>query len=64
MLTLASLTVRNEFCTVVEKAGGLKFTMELMVGSKNKMRHRSPTLIDRWNYKLYLTIAERTSGQH
>lgn len=47
MLTLASLTVRNEFCTVVEKAGGLKFTMELMVGSKNKMRHRSPTLIDR-----------------
>lgn len=37
MLTIASLTVRNEFCTVVENAGGLKFTMELMV-SKQKLQ--------------------------
>lgn len=31
MLTIASLTVRNELCLVVETAGGLQFTMELMV---------------------------------
>lgn len=30
LLTIAALTVRNEFCIVVEKAGGLKFTMELL----------------------------------
>lgn len=31
MVTIASLTVRNEFCLVVEKAGGLKFTIDAMV---------------------------------
>lgn len=31
MLTIASLTVRNEYCTVVESAGGLKFTLEALV---------------------------------
>uniref|UniRef100_A0A8D8HL46 Armadillo repeat-containing protein 6 homolog n=1 Tax=Culex pipiens TaxID=7175 RepID=A0A8D8HL46_CULPI len=30
-LTIASLTVRNEFCQVVEEAGGLKFIMDAMV---------------------------------
>lgn len=31
LLTIASLTVRNEFCQVVEEAGGLKFIMDAMV---------------------------------
>ncbi|EAT35562.1 AAEL012273-PA [Aedes aegypti] len=31
LLTVASLTVRNEFCQVVEDAGGLKFIMDAMV---------------------------------
>lgn len=31
LLTIASLTVRNEFCQVVEEAGGLKFIMDSMV---------------------------------
>ncbi|XP_055534284.1 armadillo repeat-containing protein 6 homolog [Wyeomyia smithii] len=31
LLTIASLTVRNEFCQVVEDAGGIKFIMDAMV---------------------------------
>ncbi|XP_058121443.1 armadillo repeat-containing protein 6 homolog [Anopheles ziemanni] len=31
MLTIASLTVRNEFCQTVEEAGGLKFILDAMV---------------------------------
>lgn len=31
MLTLASLTVRSEYCAVIEKAGGLNFVLEVMV---------------------------------
>lgn len=30
MVTIAALTVRNEFCLTVENAGGLKFTIEAM----------------------------------
>ncbi|XP_053687584.1 armadillo repeat-containing protein 6 homolog [Sabethes cyaneus] len=31
LLTIAALTVRNEFCQVVEDAGGIKFIMDAMV---------------------------------
>lgn len=31
LLTIASLIVRNEFCTIVEEAGGLKYTLDVMV---------------------------------
>ncbi|XP_049544373.1 armadillo repeat-containing protein 6 homolog [Anopheles darlingi] len=31
ILTIASLTVRNEFCQTVEEAGGLKFLLDAMV---------------------------------
>ncbi|XP_053675747.1 armadillo repeat-containing protein 6 homolog [Anopheles nili] len=31
MLTIASLTVRNEFCQTVEEAGGLQFILDAMV---------------------------------
>lgn len=30
-LTIASLIVRNEFCELVEDAGGLKYTLDAMV---------------------------------
>lgn len=30
MVTIAALTVRNEFCVVVEQAGGLQFTLDAM----------------------------------
>lgn len=38
MLTIASLTVRNELCVVVENAGALKFTMELMREHPDNMK--------------------------
>lgn len=31
ILTIAALTVRNEYCVVVEDAGGLKFIIDAMV---------------------------------
>lgn len=31
MLTLATLLVRNEFCEVVDNAGGLKFLLDVMI---------------------------------
>lgn len=31
ILTIATLTVRNELCLVVEEAGGLKFILDAMV---------------------------------
>lgn len=33
LLTIASLSVRSEFCAVVEEAGGLKFMINAMVSS-------------------------------
>lgn len=33
LLTIACLTVRNELCLVVESAGGLQFTMDVMVSA-------------------------------
>lgn len=33
ILTIAALTVRNEFCVVVEDAGGLDFIIDAMVSS-------------------------------
>lgn len=34
LLTIATLTVRHEFCVHVEEAGGLKFVRDGMVKSK------------------------------
>lgn len=31
ILTIAALTVRNEFCLTVEEAGGLRFILSAMV---------------------------------
>uniref|UniRef100_A0A182NI88 LRRK2 ARM repeat domain-containing protein n=1 Tax=Anopheles dirus TaxID=7168 RepID=A0A182NI88_9DIPT len=38
MLTIASLTVRNEFCQTVEEAGGLKFILDAMVEFPDSMK--------------------------
>uniref|UniRef100_A0A182PMV7 LRRK2 ARM repeat domain-containing protein n=1 Tax=Anopheles epiroticus TaxID=199890 RepID=A0A182PMV7_9DIPT len=38
MLTIASLTVRNEFCQTVEEAGGLKFILDAMVEFPESMK--------------------------
>lgn len=38
MLTIAALTVRNEFCVTVEEAGGLKFIMDAMVEYPDSVR--------------------------
>uniref|UniRef100_A0A6B2EJQ8 Armadillo repeat-containing protein 6 n=1 Tax=Phlebotomus kandelakii TaxID=1109342 RepID=A0A6B2EJQ8_9DIPT len=38
VLTIASLTVRNEYCLVVEDAGGLKFTLHAMGEHSNCLK--------------------------
>ncbi|XP_316648.4 armadillo repeat-containing protein 6 homolog [Anopheles gambiae] len=38
MLTIASLTVRNELCQTVEEAGGLKFILDAMVEFPESMK--------------------------
>lgn len=38
MLSVASLTVRNEFCLVVEEAGGLESIFEIMANFADEMR--------------------------
>ena len=50
-LTIASLTVRNEFCLVVEEAGGLKFIMDVMV------EYPSSIKIQRESLKLLKALA-------
>lgn len=38
LLTVACLTVRNELCLVVDKAGGLQFALDVMVDIVAVMR--------------------------
>ncbi|XP_058067338.1 armadillo repeat-containing protein 6 homolog [Anopheles bellator] len=38
ILTIASLTVRNEFCQTVEEAGGLKFLLDAMVEFNDSLK--------------------------
>lgn len=51
MLTIAALTVRNEFCVIVEEAGGLKFILDAMVEFPDSVK------IVRESFKLLKALA-------
>lgn len=51
LLTIASLCVRNEFCMVVEEAGGLQLIVEIM------RDHMSSTRLIKETFKLIRALA-------
>lgn len=51
MLTIASITVRNEFCQAVEEAKGLQYIMDAMVQYPESVK------VNREAFKLFKALA-------